>query len=194
MNSKVNTVEIPVGKDKESLSHVAWLIIALKVVILCYFVYWLSIGDRNIDIQLDSTFFLFILAGFVAQIIDGALGMAYGVSCTSLLLSLGVPVRFASASVHTAEIFTTGVSGLSHIHFKNIDKKLFFKIVVTGAIGAMLGAYLLSGIFDGDVKTIYLGLSADIGFVYPIQSVQEKGGTKAKSEIRFCASFFRWIV
>lgn len=156
MNNKVKTAEIPVTKDKVSLSHIVWLIIALKVAIIGYFVYWLTTADHNIDIQLDRTFFLFILAGFVAQVIDGALGMAYGVSCTTLLLSLGVPARFASASVHTAEIFTTGVSGLSHIHFNNIDKKLFLKIVVTGAIGAILGAYLLSGILDGDVIKPYI--------------------------------------
>lgn len=156
MNSKVQTAEIPVAREKASFSYVVWIMITMKVIILGYFIYWLSIGGHAHEIHLDRTFFLFILAGFVAQIIDGALGMAYGVSCTTLLLSLGVPAKFASASVHTAEIFTTGVSGLSHIRFKNIDKKLFFKIVLTGAIGAMLGAYLLSGIFNGDAVKPYI--------------------------------------
>src|SRR3546814_15280575 len=82
-------------------------------------------------------------AGFVAQVIDGALGMAYGVSCTTLLLNFGLPPKMASASVHTAEIFTTGVSGLSHLKFKNIDKRLFVRIVFTGILGAVTGAYLL---------------------------------------------------
>src|SRR5690606_18283433 len=66
--------------------------------------------------------------------------------------------RLASASVHTSEIFTTGVSGLSHIRFKNIDKELFFKIVITGVIGASLGAYLLSDIFDGNIIKPYISI------------------------------------
>lgn len=191
MNNRANIAEIPVAKRKESFSYVVWLIIAMKVVIVCYFVFWLATGDRNNGIQLDSTFFLFILAGFVAQIIDGALGMAYGVSCTSLLLSLGVPVKFASASVHTAEIFTTGVSGLSHIHFKNIDKKLFFKIVVTGAIGAMAGAYLLSDIFNGDVLKPYISAYLLILGLYILsKAFKKKQEQKPKTKYASVLAFF----
>ncbi len=99
----------------------------------------------------DEAFWLFVLAGFIAQMIDGTLGMAYGVSCTSILLQLGVPPALASASVHTAEVFTTGVSGMSHLYLKNVDKRLFIRLVIPGMIGAMLGAFLLSKILDGDV-------------------------------------------
>lgn len=87
---------------------------------------------------------LFMVVGFAAQMIDGALGMAYGVSCTTFLLSFGVPPAAASASVHAAEIFTTGVSGLSHFHFGNVDRSLFRRLVVPGVIGGVLGAYALS--------------------------------------------------
>ena len=97
--------------------------------------------------------------------IDGALGMAYGASCNTLLLYFGIPPAFASASVHTAEIFTTGVSGLSHIKFKNIDKNLFFKLVITGTLGAVLGAYLLAGVFQGDTLKPYIsGYLLILGF------------------------------
>jgi uncharacterized membrane protein YfcA len=99
----------------------------------------------------DDHFWLFVLAGFVAQLIDGALGMAYGVSCTSILLQLGVPPAVASACVHTAEVFTTGASGISHLFLKNVDKNLFVRLVIPGVIGAMLGAFLLSKVFDGNV-------------------------------------------
>lgn len=75
-------------------------------------------------IQLDASFLGYMLAGFVAQLIDGALGMAYGVSCTTLLLNLGIPPAIATASVHTAEVFTTGASGLSHLYLGNVDKKI----------------------------------------------------------------------
>ncbi|AGC67212.1 hypothetical protein Cst_c01870 [Thermoclostridium stercorarium subsp. stercorarium DSM 8532] len=95
---------------------------------------------------MDATFFLFLIAGFIAQVIDGCIGMAYGVSSTSLLLSFGVPPAAASASVHTAEVFTTFVSGISHYKLKNVDKKLFASLVVPGVIGGIVGAYILSNI------------------------------------------------
>src|SRR5918994_2377420 len=74
---------------------------------------------------LDSMFFIFVAAGFVAQMIDGSLGMAYGVSASTFLMSFGVPPAAASASIHTAEIFTSGISGLTHLKFQNVNKKLF---------------------------------------------------------------------
>ncbi len=84
--------------------------------------------------------------------IDGALGMAYGVSSTTVLLSMGVPPATASASVHTAEVFTTGVSGLSHLKLGNVNKKLFWKLLVPGAIGGALGAYILTSIPERMIK------------------------------------------
>ena len=85
-----------------------------------------------------------IIIGFIAQMIDGALGMAYGVISTTVLLSVGIPPVAASASVHTAGIFTTFVSGISHVRFRNIDKKLFKRLLVPGIIGGALGAYILT--------------------------------------------------
>jgi uncharacterized membrane protein YfcA len=86
----------------------------------------------------------FILIGFAAQMVDGALGMAFGVISSTLLLSLGVPPAAASAGVHTVETFTTGASGLSHILHRNVDWRLFARLAVPGAIGGMLGAYVLT--------------------------------------------------
>jgi uncharacterized protein len=86
----------------------------------------------------------YILFGFIAQMIDGSLGMAYGISSTTLLLSLGVPPASASASVHTAEMFTTFVSGVSHFKVGNVNKELFIKLAIPGAIGGILGASILS--------------------------------------------------
>ncbi|MFT2011359.1 TSUP family transporter [Pontibacter sp. 13R65] len=93
--------------------------------------------------EIDSTILIFILGGFIAQLIDGALGMAYGVSATTFLLSFGVSPVAASASVHTSEIFTSGVSGLMHLKFGNVNAKLFRVIVLPGVIGAIIGAFLL---------------------------------------------------
>lgn len=100
---------------------------------------------------ISSDFFFYLLVGLGAQLVDGALGMAYGVTSTSFLLSLGVPPAISSASVHVAEIFTTGASAISHFKFKNINKKLLKSLLVPGILGAIAGAYLLSDVIDGDL-------------------------------------------
>lgn len=105
----------------------------------------------------------FILVGFGAQIIDGALGMAYGVISSTLLLALGVPPSRASASVHVAETFTTGVSAISHILHRNVDWKLFAKLIIPGVIGGVTGAYVLSSIDGAVVKPFVQAYLAAIG-------------------------------
>ncbi|HEY5724021.1 MAG TPA: sulfite exporter TauE/SafE family protein [Allosphingosinicella sp.] len=105
----------------------------------------------------------FIAIGFAAQLIDGALGMAFGVISTTLLVSLGVPPATASAGVHTVETFTTGVSGISHTLHKNVDWKLFFRIVVPGVIGGILGAYVLTQISADVARPFVLTYLAAIG-------------------------------
>lgn len=103
-----------------------------------------------------SQFWMFVLVGFLAQVIDGALGMAYGVSSTSFLLSIGVPPAAASAGVHMAEVFTTGVSGISHWQLGNVNRKLFLSLIIPGIIGAVTGAYLLAEVVDGDTIKPYI--------------------------------------
>jgi len=98
---------------------------------------------------LSYEFLGYVLAGFAAQLIDGALGMAYGVTATSLLLATGVPPAAASATVHAAECFTTGASALSHRAFGNIDRFLFRRLLIPGVCGAAVGAWFLSS-FPGD--------------------------------------------
>lgn len=94
--------------------------------------------------DLPPEFLVFMLVGMAAQLVDGALGMAYGVTSTSLLLAFGLPPPVASASVHAAEVATTGVSGLSHGLFGNVDRRLMWSLVLPGVVGAMFGAWLLS--------------------------------------------------
>jgi uncharacterized membrane protein YfcA len=104
------------------------------------------------SVRITSTFgpefFLFVLGGFIAQMIDGALGMAYGVSASTFLMSFGISPAVASASIHTSEIFTSGVSGLMHLKFQNVNKKLFQTLLLPGILGAIVGAYLLSELED----------------------------------------------
>lgn len=88
--------------------------------------------------------------GLLAQVVDGALGMAYGITSTTFLLSTGVPPAAASASVHIAEVFTTAFSGASHWRLGNVNVGLFKRLVIPGVIGGVIGAYLLTNI-DGNV-------------------------------------------
>lgn len=96
-----------------------------------------------------DAFWLFLAVGFFAQAIDGALGMAYGVVSSTVLLSLGVPPAMASASVHAAEVFTTGASAVSHAAHKNVTWRFLLPLALAGMLGGALGAYVLTGI-DGD--------------------------------------------
>lgn len=93
-------------------------------------------------------FVLLIAVGFFAQLVDGALGMAFGLIATTAMLSLGLPPAQASAATHTVEVFTTGVSGLSHLYFRNIQPRLFLTLSLSGVGGGVLGAYILSNV-DG---------------------------------------------
>ena len=99
-------------------------------------------------------FFLCVLVGFFAQLVDGSLGMAYGVTSTSFLLSIGITPAAASASVHTAEIITTGVSGFAHWKAKNIDKNLIRRLLIPGVLGGVTGAYILTSLPTKIIKPI----------------------------------------
>ena len=99
---------------------------------------------------MDLNILIYVLVGFVAQMIDGALGMAYGVSSNTFLLSLGIPPAAASASVHMAEVVTTGVSGFSHWRLGNVDWKLVKRLLIPGVLGGIAGAYILTSI-DGNI-------------------------------------------
>jgi uncharacterized membrane protein YfcA len=90
--------------------------------------------------------------GFLAQLVDGALGMAFGVISTTAMLSMGMPPAQASAIVHTAEIFTTAGSAGSHIWHRNVDWRLVARLGVAGVLGAVLGAWVLSNVDAGAVR------------------------------------------
>jgi len=108
---------------------------------------------------LEYNIFIFIIFGFIAQMIDGALGMGYGVSLNTLFLTLGFSPALASACVHTSEIFTTAISGLSHFKMGNVDRRIFLKLLIPGILGGILGAYILTELPGNKIKpfiSIYL--------------------------------------
>ncbi len=157
------------------LWHIGFAILVLKIVLITYLLITYLPALEWSSVRLNDTFLLFVAVGFIAQMIDGTLGMAYGVSCTTLLLHFGVLPGVATAAVHTAEVFTTGVSGLSHIRFKNIDKKLFFRLVFPGVLGAMVGAYLISEILDGKFIKPYIAVYLLVlGIIILIKGLRNK--------------------
>lgn len=104
--------------------------------------------SKEIYAQMDEKFFWMLAVGFFAQLVDGALGMGYGVVSTTLLLSGGLNPAVISGSIHTAEMFSSGASGFSHYRFGNVNKKLFKALLIPGVLGAIAGALLLS--YAGD--------------------------------------------
>lgn len=108
---------------------------------------------------MDPFFWQSMLVGFVAQLVDGALGMAYGLVSTSFLLAFGVPPAAASAAVHTAEMFTTGASGAAHVWRRNVDWRLVLRLAPTGVAGGVVGALVVSFLpvaFIKPVVSVYL--------------------------------------
>lgn len=142
--------------EKIKSRHISVVIVLLKIVLISIVIIKYLPEATVEDLKFDQTFFWFLLAGFLAQIVDGALGMAYGVTSNTVLLSFGLSPKLASAAVHTAEVFTTGVSGLSHIRFGNFNKALFFKLIIPGVISASVGAYLLGAAIDGNIIKPYI--------------------------------------
>ncbi|WP_207421528.1 sulfite exporter TauE/SafE family protein [Desertivirga brevis] len=148
-NIQQNTVEIK-GK-----SGYLWYVIPSVLVVgllsIIIFNYHSSFSIAGIKEGLNSEFLIFLLIGVFAQLVDSTLGMGYGATSTSLLLSFGVPPAISSMGVHVAEMFTTGVSAISHYKFKNINKKLVLSLLIPGVAGSITGAYLLSDVIDGNV-------------------------------------------
>lgn len=160
---------IPPASSAENLLQISTkaLLASFLVLLLAAFVWFYSqdnaqrelLSNHVAEIAASPLLYEAILVGLLAQLIDGALGMAYGVSATSFLVSIGASPAAASGAVHVSEIFTTAFSGVSHIKFGNVDKVLFKRLVLPGVLGGVLGAYILTSI-DGKLLkpfvTVYL--------------------------------------
>ncbi|MCU0832524.1 MAG: sulfite exporter TauE/SafE family protein [Rhizobiaceae bacterium] len=119
-----------------------------------------------------TEFLLFLVIGFFAQAVDGALGMAYGVISSTVLIATGVPPAQASAAIHAAEMFTTAAAGSSHLYHRNVDWRLFWRLAPFGVIGGCLGAYVLTSIDASAARpivTVYLGV---IGIYLLLRSIR----------------------
>jgi siroheme synthase-like protein len=140
--------------------------------------------------SLDMMFVWFMVGGFIAQMIDGALGMAYGVSASTFLLSFGISPAVVSMSVHASEIFTSGVSGIMHLRFGNVNNRLFKSLVIPGVLGAIIGAYLLTELEDYNqyIKPIVSSYTLFLGSLIIYKVLRKKQARKKVTKAGWLAT------
>jgi len=174
---------------------VVLLVLAFLGVSLFLVIQYFSISFNQISGFVSNNFtqdfFIYMLGGFLAQMVDGALGMAYGLTSTTFLLSIGIPPAAASASVHTSEIFTSGASGLMHLKLKNVNKKLFRVLLIPGVVGAILGAYVLSFLeaYSYIMKPLVAGYTLILGVLIIFKAFNPKRKRLRSSRIAPLAVF-----
>jgi uncharacterized membrane protein YfcA len=138
-------------------------------------------------------FFLLVVIGFIAQSIDGSLGMAFGVVSSSAMLAIGMTPAHASAVVHTAEVFTTGASGASHLYHRNVDWRLVARLGVAGVVGAVLGAWVLSNVDASAARPFVAFYLLCIGVFILLKAVRAPMGRDAPAPwiapVGFAAGF-----
>ena len=162
-----------VDKEKRWRKIATYSLLAFALMLIGHFIFsylpFQKIADDTVGWYntLDKNFPLMVLAGFLAQLVDGALGMGYGVTSATIMLSAGVNPAAISGSIHTAEMFASGASGYSHYKFGNVNKKLFKALLIPGVIGAILGAILLTQLGQTHIEylrpimaayTLFLGI------------------------------------
>lgn len=128
------------------LSWIIWTIVVVFAVVTFFALWEQEPSFRSYVENVNPNFYYFLAAGFIFAMIDGAIGMSYGVTSTTFSLSMGIPPASASTAVHISEILSNGIAGWMHFKMGNINKKLFKLLVIPGIIGAVIGAYLLSSL------------------------------------------------
>lgn len=168
-------------KTKFYLSIGSLVLVVLAIVLLWSYVP--SFREHFSDIPVD--FYYFLAAGFVFALIDGAIGMSYGVTSTTFSLSMGIPPASASTAVHLSEILSNGIAGFMHYKMGNVNTKLFKMLVIPGIIGAMIGAYLLSSLehynhFIKPLISVYTLILGAVILQKAFNLKRKKGETKKK--------------
>lgn len=135
--------------ERTSRTHLKWLI--WSAIVFSFAIVVAAFWHKEPEFQayitnLNPMFYWFLIGGFIFAMIDGAIGMSYGVTSTSFSLAMGVPPASASMGVHLSEILSNGIAGWMHYRFGNVNWKLFKLLLIPGIIGAVTGAYLLSSL------------------------------------------------
>jgi uncharacterized membrane protein YfcA len=178
--------------DHEPKPLAKWLFYLLAGSLLLGAIGFIATWSLTSTTKFNSDIFISgLLVGVVAQIVDGALGMAYGITATTFLLSSGFSPAIASASVHISEIFTTGASGLSHWQMGNINKKLFRALIFPGVVGGLTGVFLITTIDAAVIRpwiAIYLLIMGFYVFIKAFKIVAFN--TDVKKRKVFSLAFF----
>ncbi|SHL03515.1 TSUP family transporter [Hymenobacter psychrotolerans] len=192
------TAELTGGPPYESPAAARWRRLAtwsllafgllLIFSILSHYFTWKQAWEvaRNAD-----TFYIFVGIGFAAQLIDGLLGMGYGVVTAISLMSMNIAPAAVSASIHTAEMFASGASGYHHYRFGNVNKRLFKALLIPGVLGAILGAYLLATFgetYAGYVKPLLAGYLLLLGLRIISKAFSKPGPRKKHKWLGFLAA------
>ncbi len=157
MNAESPSEIIVVNESKSNPYSSKWIwfgipiTLLLSLVVILIYNYHTAFSVEKLIAGINQDFFIYLIIGVFAQLVDGTLGMGYGATSTSFLISVGVPPAISSTGVHVAEMFTTGASAVSHYKFKNINKRLVTYLLIPGVIGSIIGAYLLADVIDGKV-------------------------------------------
>lgn len=185
--STKNLEQIELSENQQKFSKNLWYIVPTALLLSLLLIVLINYQDdftlEKIQNGFNSEFLLFLLIGIFAQLVDSTLGMGYGATSTSFLLTFGVSPATSSMGVHVAEMFTTGASAISHYKFKNINKKLVLNLVVPGVIGSILGAYLLSDVIDGNVIKPYIAIYMIILAIVIIVKGLRKNVKKKKQNV-----------
>lgn len=137
-------------------------------------------------------FYLFTLIGFIAQLIDGTLGMGFGLTSSTILITAGTSAALASAAVHISEIGTTLASGVSHWHRENVDMEVLYRLAIPGGIGALAGATFLSSIDIESSKLLISSILFVMGFVL-LYRIGFSGSIRVFSVSEKSPSFFQYL-
>jgi uncharacterized membrane protein YfcA len=173
-------IKKPKSKNKPKhkylqLQNFLTLFLITTLIVVCFL--WFFQKSQAINY---SNFLNGFVIGIIAQTIDGAIGMAYGITATTFMLSQGISPAIASSSVHISEIFTTGASGLSHWRLNNIDKKLFLNLVFPGIVGGLIGVLILTNI-DGKILKPWISLYLVIMGIFIILKAFKKNIFNSKT-------------
>lgn len=180
---RIATIAVSPKQPSRALWYIIPIVMMVGLLIILVYNYHSSFSIQQVKDGLNYDLAIYILIGLFAQMVDGTLGMGYGATSTSFLLSFGVPPAISSMGVHVAEMFTTGASAISHYRFKNINKKLVLNLLIPGVIGSIVGAYLLADVIEGNTikpfVAIYMIILAVIIVIKGLRkSIQKKKTTQ----------------
>ncbi|WP_121812061.1 TSUP family transporter [Mucilaginibacter kameinonensis] len=185
LNSVTSVLVEPKAPNRKNFIWLIWSTIILSLAIGITALYLKEPNFKNFVTGIDPIFYYFLGAGFVFAMIDGAIGMSYGVTSTTFSLTMGIPPASASMGVHLSEIMSCGIAGWMHYRMGNINWKLFKLLVVPGIIGAVTGAYLLSSLehyamYTKPIVSIYTLILGIVIFRKAFNTQKKKSADKVK--------------